>query len=387
MQFRAEQTVFRLQQQLNSREAPREDDAVDAKPPREDDDVANQIRMCIEDMRALANGDVAHQLNKTICRMELLEHTVVASHRQFKDILFPCVMMYGQCQCLDLETSAKHQPSRRDFKLCQMQNDMLQKELDVLRATSLATRAAKASTKTPLPSPSDKAASEPLESAIPAMRRDKLLRHLRAIEKVGDTPHLVLDLPEGVVELSNEVRQRVGLICIDIVARACVRFNVLSVIDLPAHLKHVRRLSRSVPMLFAFVEGVQAVADVGDKQKPATPRDASAPSPNSASLETLKDRLSFMVHDYVALQQHLAPPGRTIHLVLTKCMLAVHVQRLDDLVPTITDLVAVTATHRNFVDDLRQLLGLSADATRTEILNILRQYLQATLGLQGVIDS
>ncbi|RLO03338.1 hypothetical protein DYB28_012978 [Aphanomyces astaci] len=74
----------------------------------------------------------------------------------------------------------------------------------------------------------------------------------------------MLDVNGDMHELSNDLRQRAGLICMDMVADMCHRFDLSSLVDLPSHVKHVRRLSRSLPMLITFVERVEVLTETGE---------------------------------------------------------------------------------------------------------------------------
>ncbi|RHY55639.1 hypothetical protein DYB34_006680 [Aphanomyces astaci] len=141
----------------------------------------------------------------------------------------------------------------------QLQNEALQEEVD--RLTKSNQHGQRERPETPA------RGTTPAPGTVPAtMRRDKLLRQLRCVHTPdeGAAPHIMLDVNGDMHELSNDLRQRAGLICMDMVADMCHRFDLSSLVDLPSHVKHVRRLSRSLPMLITFVERVEALTATGE---------------------------------------------------------------------------------------------------------------------------
>ncbi|ETW05035.1 hypothetical protein, variant 1 [Aphanomyces invadans] len=369
----AKNALFRAQQQLNRRlthmpaGVPSFNHHNSPTHNFVEDDVQSQFQMCFDEIKTETAGSAAHVLNKTTCRLESLQRTVIASQRHMSQTITELRM-----ECHELREAAKQMPSRREIKLYQLQIEALQMEVEEQKK-SIKHRIV-------IPEKSGPRNAN-LTQDIPAMmRQDKLLRQLRVVKGAaeGESPCIMLATDNDLNELPNGLRQRAGYICMDMVAEFCISFDVENVMDLHRHIKHIRRLSRSIPALIQFVERMETLAAAAESASTAMSR-AKGPASGS-SLDTLHDRLSFLIHDYIALHHHLVPPGRTIHLVLTSCMHVLNVTHVDDIAPTIVDLIAVTAAHREFASALRHLLGLSDDASRSDILDLLGHYLN-TIGL------
>jgi len=96
------------------------------------------------------------------------------------------------------------------------------------------------------------------------IRQDKLLHQLRASVSIpyntrnmaSETPDCTLVLSNGHT-IDNELRQRIGFLCSDMIAQFCFEFNIECVIDLPKYLTIVSRLAQIAPSLLSFVEKIE----------------------------------------------------------------------------------------------------------------------------------
>ncbi|CAK4102939.1 unnamed protein product [Aphanomyces euteiches] len=77
------------------------------------------------------------------------------------------------------------------------------------------------------------------------------------------------------------------------------------------------------------------------------------------SLDKLKQLIAQIVQDYSALEKQLAPSGVAIHVILTQCMRTLDVGQIEDVVPTLLDVLSVMKMLPAFEDDVKLLLGLS----------------------------
>ncbi|KAH9116849.1 hypothetical protein AeMF1_009252 [Aphanomyces euteiches] len=365
-QFRAEQRLRQLEQ-LRMALQTQEDDK-DNSEPLGDAEVLQQIRKVVDDLEKITGGSVDHALNPAICRLELIQHTLAHIFRDHSDILLDdtssLIVDTLTAEVENLQSVMKNQPSRRELRLCQLQNEMLQQELDALKKKQTIPRRSSSST--------------PPEPAKDAMRRDKLLQKLR-VEGHGPS-RMLLDVDGQAVELTNDSKTHAGLICIDMVAHFCSQFGISSVAELPSHVKQVQRIARSVPPLFKFVEDVEMIFGITKDSKRENATVSSDRAHKYTSLDKLKQLIAQIVQDYSALEKQLAPSGVAIHVILTQCMRTLNVGQIEDVVPTLLDVLSVMNTLRAFEDDVKLLLGLSKDAPRADVLDVLKRYLD-TIGI------
>ncbi|EQC29410.1 hypothetical protein SDRG_12873 [Saprolegnia diclina VS20] len=339
-QLRAETALARTQRDLAA--APRVDATTDT--------ILCEIAACTEELRAEAQGSTAHALNSTIARLGALQLTVAAAQqRQHAHIVAL------ETDVAHLRASIEHQPRRKDYQMTQLENQALSQENLRLRRELTATQA-------PAAPP-----SMPVDTQR-AMRRDKLLKKLRVqTSRRGDAiaGDIVLD---GDIILDNIMRQKVGLLCIDMIVDMSQRVGNPRVAELPRYIAKMAHTCATIPRLLKFANCVATAL--------GAPARCELPD-----LDALTTDLVHFRRDYEALQLAMEPPGSTIHAHLVDVMKALNVTTLAAMVPAIVEMRSLLVTQREFAAALRQLLGLARGATTKDILDVLGRYL-TTIGLR-----
>ncbi|KDO34368.1 hypothetical protein SPRG_01504 [Saprolegnia parasitica CBS 223.65] len=310
-QLRAETALARTQRDLAA--AP----LVDATT----DTILREIAACAEELRAETQGSTAHALNKTIARLGALQLTVAAAQQR----QHACVVAQ-EADVAHLRAAIEHQPRRKDYQMAQLEIQALSQENVRLRRELAAAHAPAA----PPPVPVD---------TQRAIRRDKLLKQLRVQTSQKDdviTGDIVLD---GHVVLDNVMRQKVGLLCIDMIIDISQRLDNPRVAELPRYVAQMAHKCATIPRLLTFANCVASALG----------------APAGSELPDL-DALITDLHDPRAFGD---------------VMKALNVTTLAAMVPAIMEMRSLLVTQREFAAALRQLLGLAHGATTKDILDVL----------------
>ncbi|OQR86245.1 Drug/Metabolite Transporter (DMT) Superfamily [Achlya hypogyna] len=302
------------------------------------------------ELRAVTNGGAAHALNRTIARLETLQVSVLASQRALRDRIAEL-----EADLLALEVQVEGQPSRKDFQLRELQLEQLVKENARLQ------RQVRANETAPLP------VTLASEDTQRKMRRDKILHALHVQTTTTDDEakgELVLSDGKRTVPLThNLLRQKVGLICSDLVVELADCLDTQRVADLPRRVVHLAQTAATVPRLLAFVESVRTQLAKGQQGETEY---------GVMNLDRLEASVVRVTRDYRAMRLTVEPPGRAIHTYLVQVLQALNVTELPEMAPMIVEMRSKIAAQREFTDDLRRLLGLAPSAMPDDIVEVLK---------------